>query len=153
MTDLVVLAHGHARWVLPLDLLPWHPLAGVVRRWQRPGGVWCGVLSLLWWELTIRSVLLTHVTCLDKDGEREKKRLAYVGCYMTHRALCSLKRAQTQTSKVSRCKHNRAWAAHSCELLVHTGRRSAQHGSMEYGRAPVMTNTPDVFSMLEWTGR
>lgn len=37
ITDLVVLAHGHARGVLSLALLPWHPLARVVRR-----GKWSG---------------------------------------------------------------------------------------------------------------
>lgn len=36
---LVVLAHGHARRVLPLALLPRHPLAGVVRRGQWSGGI------------------------------------------------------------------------------------------------------------------
>lgn len=61
--DLVVLVHGHARWVLSLPLLPRHPLPRVVRRRQRPGGVRCGVLSLLRWELTVRSVL-TPVTRL-----------------------------------------------------------------------------------------
>lgn len=36
---LVILAHGHAGGVLPLARLPWHPLAGIVRRGQRPGGI------------------------------------------------------------------------------------------------------------------
>lgn len=36
---LVVLAHGHARWILSLALLPWHPLVGVVWRGEWPGCV------------------------------------------------------------------------------------------------------------------
>lgn len=71
ITDLVVLAHGHARWVLSLTLLPWHPLAGVVRRWQRPGGVGCGVLPLLWWELTVWPVRLPPVTCLEAESYKK----------------------------------------------------------------------------------
>lgn len=58
---LIILAHRHARWVLSLALLPWHPLAWVVGRGQRPGGI-CRILPLLWWELTIRPILLTPVT-------------------------------------------------------------------------------------------
>lgn len=68
ITDLVVLAHGHARRILSLPLLPWHPLAGVVWRWQRPGGVRWRVLRLLGGELTVRPVLLTPVTRLDKES-------------------------------------------------------------------------------------
>lgn len=69
-TDLVVLAHGHAGGVLSLALLSRHPLAGEVRRGERSGGVRCRVLPLLGWELTVRPVLLTTVTCLE---ERKKK--------------------------------------------------------------------------------
>lgn len=60
-TDLVVLAHGHARGVRSLALLSWHPLARVIRRWQRPGGIRRGILPLLRWELAVRPVLLPHV--------------------------------------------------------------------------------------------
>lgn len=65
---LIVLGHGHARWVLPLALLSWHPLARVVRRGQGPGGIGCWVLPLLWWELPVRPVLLTAIACLVERG-------------------------------------------------------------------------------------
>lgn len=71
-TDLVVLAHGHARGVLSLALLSRHPLARVIRRWQRPGAVRCGILALLRWELTVWPVLLTHVPRLE-EGMIEKR--------------------------------------------------------------------------------
>lgn len=71
-TDLVVLAHGHARGVLSLALLSRHPLARVIRRWQRPGAVRGGILALLRRELTVRPVLLTHVPRLE-DGMIEKR--------------------------------------------------------------------------------
>lgn len=72
-TDLVVLAHGHTRRVLPLSLLDWHPLAGVVRGGQRPGSVWCGVLPLLRLELAVWPVLLTPITPLHfKNGKNQR---------------------------------------------------------------------------------
>lgn len=52
------------RWVLPLELLSWHPLSGVVGGRQRPGGTGCGVLPLLAGELVVWSILLPTISWL-----------------------------------------------------------------------------------------
>lgn len=72
VTHLVVLAHGHAGRVLALALLARHPLAGEVRRGERPGGVGRRVLALLRRELTVGTVLLTTVTGLEEGGRTAK---------------------------------------------------------------------------------
>lgn len=63
---LIVLAHGTAGWgILALELLPRHPLARIVGRWQRPGGVGVGVLPLLVRELAVWSILLPTIVWLE----------------------------------------------------------------------------------------
>lgn len=69
VSHLVVLAHGHAGRVLGLVLLAWHPLAGEVRRGERPGGVGWWVLALLRRELTVGTILLTTITGLEEGGQ------------------------------------------------------------------------------------
>lgn len=64
-----------------MALLPWHPLAGVVGGWQRPGGVRGGVLPLLWWELTVRPVLLTRVTRLGEESYRKSDYTCVLGVH------------------------------------------------------------------------
>lgn len=62
---LVVLAHGYSwRWVLACALLTWHPLAGVIGRWQGSRSVRVWVLSLLTGKLAIRSKLLSPIVRL-----------------------------------------------------------------------------------------
>lgn len=62
---LVVLAHSATRWwVLALQLLSWHPLAGIVGGGQWPRSVRVRVLPLLVRELVVWSILLPAVVWL-----------------------------------------------------------------------------------------
>ena len=65
---LIVLAHGTTwRRVLALDLLAWHPLAGVVGGGEWPGRVGSRVLPLLVRELAVWSILLPTIVRLREN--------------------------------------------------------------------------------------